>query len=69
MASKRSKLAAVLVLAAGLIALSRPAFAHHSLVNYDRQNGITLTGTVTEFVLKNPHALVVFEVKGRTAPS
>ena len=50
--------------AAGLIALSGPTFAHHSLANYDRENAITLTGTVTEFQLKNPHSYIVFEVKG-----
>jgi len=63
MQSKLSKLAAVLVVTAGLVALSRPAFAHHSLANYDRQNEITLTGTVKAFLLKNPHSYIVFEVK------
>ena len=62
MASTTSKLAAVLAAAAGLVALSRPALAHHSLANYDRQHEITLTGTVVEFQLKNPHSEIVFEV-------
>lgn len=60
---KTSKLLAVSVVAVGLIVLAGPMFAHHSLANYDRQKEITLTGTVTEFLLKNPHAYVVFEVK------
>ena len=62
MASKSSKLAAALVVALGLAALPRPAFAHHSLANYDRQHEITLTGTVVEFQLKNPHSEIVLEV-------
>ena len=62
MAPTTSKLAAVLAAAAGLVALSRPALAHHSLANYDRQHEITLTGTVVEFQLKNPHSEIVFEV-------
>ena len=62
MKPKTSRLAAGLAVAAGLIAIARPAFAHHSLANYDRQNEITLTGTVVEFQLKNPHSQIVFEV-------
>jgi len=61
MASK--KLAAVLVVAAGVVALSGPLWAHHSLANYDREHAVTLTGTVVEFQLKNPHSQIVFEVK------
>ena len=63
MASKLSKSFAVGVVAASLLALAGPLFAHHSLANYDRQHEVTLTGTVTEFLLKNPHAFIVFEVK------
>ena len=61
MAPKTSKLAAALV-ALGLVGLPRPMSAHHSLANYDRQHEITLTGTVVEFQLKNPHSEIVFEV-------
>jgi hypothetical protein len=63
MLSKIRKLSAGL-LAAGVIGLAAPTFAHHSLANYDREKEITLTGTVTQFMLKNPHAQIVFEVKG-----
>lgn len=63
MSPTMSKLLAALVVAAGLLALAGPMFAHHSLANYDRQHAITLTGTVTEFLLKNPHSYIVFEVK------
>ena len=60
MSRKLGTLSAVLVIAA---AFSAPLLAHHSLANYDRDNPITLTGTVTEFLLKNPHSYIVFEVK------
>jgi len=63
MSSKISKLLAVWGVAVGLLVLSVPLFAHHSLANYDREKEITLTGTVTEFLLKNPHSYIVFEVK------
>lgn len=63
MVSKTSRLAAVLVVAAGCVALSCPLYAHHSLANYDRQHEVTLTGTVKQFLLKNPHSYIVLEVK------
>ena len=63
MALQISKSLAGLAVATAFIAISVPMFAHHSLANYDRQQTITLTGTVTEFLLKNPHAYIVFEVK------
>ena len=63
MPSKRKRPLASLVAVVGLIVFSGPAFAHHSLANYDRESPITLTGTVTEFLLKNPHSQIVFEVK------
>jgi chitodextrinase len=62
MSPKTSRQAAALVVAAALIAGSLPALAHHSLANYDRQHEVTLTGTVVEFQLKNPHSQIVFEV-------
>ena len=63
MPSKRNRSLAVLIAVVGLIVFSGPVFAHHSLANYDRESPITLTGTVTEFLLKNPHSQIVFEVK------
>jgi len=63
MSVKISKWLAVWVVAVGFLGPSGPLFAHHSLANYERQKEITLTGTVTEFLLKNPHMIIVFEVK------
>ncbi len=63
MARKSSKWVAVWILTAGFLIASGSAFAHHSLANYERDKPVTLTGTVTEFLLKNPHAFIVFEVQ------
>ena len=54
---------AVFAVAAVLLPLSDPGLAHHSGAVYDRENPITLTGTVTEFEFVNPHARIHFEVK------
>jgi hypothetical protein len=38
--------------------------AHHGTgASYDSSKEVTLTGTVTEFVWKNPHAQIYFDVK------
>ena len=47
-----------------LLALSAPLFAHHGTnISYDHGKPMTLKGTVTEFVWKNPHAQLYFDVK------
>lgn len=53
----------VLAVAAGLLIVSRPTSAHHSMAMYDQTREITLTGTVTEFRLTNPHIQILFDVK------
>jgi len=43
---------------------SSAVFAHHNVAAlYDRTNVITVTGTITEFLLINPHTRIDFEVK------
>src|SRR5579862_8313934 len=37
--------------------------AHHSMAGYDDTKKITLTGTVSEYRWRNPHAWVVWDVK------
>ena len=37
--------------------------AHHSMAGYDDTKKITLTGVVSEYRWRNPHAWVVWEVK------
>jgi hypothetical protein len=43
--------------------LSAPAAAHHGTnISYDHAHPITVKGTVTEFIFKNPHAQIYFDV-------
>lgn len=53
----------VLAVAAGLLTVSGQTLAHHSAALYDQTREITLTGTVTEFRLTNPHMQILFDVK------
>ncbi len=59
----RSMLLTVLAVVVGLLVVAGPMFAHHSDAIYDRENPVTLTGTVTEFRFANPHIQIHFEVK------
>ena len=58
----KKRLLAVLAVA-GALMVSGPASAHHSMAMYDQTREITLTGTVTEFRLTNPHIQILFDVK------
>jgi hypothetical protein len=42
--------------------LSIPAWAHHSHANYNTNEFITLSGTITEVVWTNPHVWLYMEV-------
>jgi uncharacterized OB-fold protein len=44
------------VCGAALLAISTPAYVHHSGAMFDREKQTTVTGTVTEFSWTNPHA-------------
>lgn len=59
-----SKLTAPFFFLAGLLMVSVPTFAHHgSQASYDLSKRITVTGTVTEFVWRNPHCQTYMDVK------
>lgn len=62
-----SSLALALVFAAlALTALPRPVLAHHGFsVEFDKDNPITLTGSVTKFEFMNPHIYFYVDVKGK----
>lgn len=46
------------------LTLAVPASAHHGTnVSYDHTKPVTMNGTVTEFVWKNPHVQLYFEMK------
>ena len=44
----------IILIAAATAMLSGPAHAHHSRANFDLDNTIELTGTVTKFRYRNP---------------
>ncbi len=52
----------ILVVVAVFSLFGGVATAHHARSAYSEED-VTLVGTVTEFVWRNPHAQVVFEVK------
>jgi len=55
----------ILIAAAGCFLLvSGPALAHHGSTAYDMTTLTTVTGTVTDFELINPHSLISIKVKG-----
>jgi hypothetical protein len=51
-------------LLAGVLALSAvsPAFPHHSHAMFDHSREMSVTGTVTEFVFRNPHVFLYIDV-------
>ena len=46
-----------------LVAAACPLLAHHAGSTYDSEHLLTLTGTVTEYQLINPHSQIHFDVK------
>lgn len=52
---------AVLVILAGFLALSTPAFAHHSMSMYDHEHDTTFKATILEFNWVNPHSQIIFQ--------
>jgi hypothetical protein len=58
---------AAFVASAGLL-LAAPVFAHHSFkAEYDETHQVTLTGTITKVLWKNPHVLLFIDVKDDAA--
>src|SRR5262245_16135013 len=57
------KLIASVVLMACVTLFAGPVFAHHGTSNYAQGETVTLSGIVTEFVFRNPHAYILFDVK------
>ena len=52
------------MIACALVALVRPAAAHHSGAMFDDKKEVTLTGTIKEFQYTNPHSWLIVDVKG-----
>jgi hypothetical protein len=62
----KTRFLALFALAAGLLAVSAPLFAHHGASAYDSKKLTTLKGTVTDYQFMNPHTELVFDVKDAT---
>lgn len=56
------KLSGVLA-AAMALAVSSPAWPHHSHAMFDHDKEVTVTGTVSEWVFRNPHVFLYVDVK------
>jgi len=52
-------------LLAGVMALSivSPALSHHSHAMFDHTKEVSVTGTVTQWLFRNPHAFLYIDVK------
>ena len=52
------------VLAAAMaLAVSSPAWSHHSHAMFDHEKEVTITGTVGEWVFRNPHVFLYVDTK------
>ena len=52
-----------MIAVAAFLGFCGQAFAHHGVSAYDVLHPITIKGTVTEFVLQNPHSMLFLDVK------
>lgn len=52
----------VIFLFSFLLCLSSSGIAHHSAVVFDNDRTLLITGTVSQFILRNPHMIVTLEV-------
>ena len=59
---KNLKWTAVLALAIAL-GISSPAWSHHSHAMFDHDKEVTIRGTVTDWVFRNPHVFLYVNVK------
>ena len=53
-----------LLAAAMALGVVSPALSHHSHAMFDHTKEISVTGTVTQWVFRNPHAFLYMDVKG-----
>jgi uncharacterized protein DUF6152 len=50
-------------IAAGVLIVALPLFAHHGAASFDTGKKLTLKGTVVEWFWANPHCFLRFDVK------
>src|SRR5438309_11981640 len=60
----RPRVIAIFAMAAGLLIVSVPLFAHHGAASFDTSKKVTVKGTVVEWFWANPHCFLRFDVKG-----
>jgi hypothetical protein len=53
----------VFAVAAGILSVSMPLFAHHGTAVFDTDKTITVKGNVTEWDWSNPHCILQFDTK------
>ena len=58
----RQSLITLGVVIVAVLAVTRPALAHHGGAAFDQTQRITFSGTVTELRFANPHVLIYFDV-------
>jgi len=59
----KSKFLAHFAMAAAVLIVSVPLFAHHGNAAFDTGKKVTMKGTVTEWFWANPHCFLKFDVK------
>lgn len=60
---------AFLAASLALVAQSQVAFAHHTFISeFDPKKPVAVTGVVTKFDWRNPHARIYVAVKGKGQP-
>jgi hypothetical protein len=58
-----NKITRILIVLPALWTASVPVFAHHSAAAYNTQQEVKVTGTVKQYMYKNPHVYLSVEVK------
>jgi hypothetical protein len=59
----KGKVLTFFVMAAAVLVVSVPLFAHHGNAAFDTGKKVTMKGTVTEWFWANPHCFLKFDVK------
>ena len=60
---KTQKVLAVAVFVSLFAMLGGLVSAHHSTAGYDKAKTVALKGTVAEWIWRNPHCIMVWDVK------
>ena len=55
-----------LLAAAMVLGIVSPAWSHHSHAMFDHTKEISVTGTVTQWLFRNPHAFLYIDVKNES---